>query len=50
MIYHTTIKNILNDITNNIEQLKNKLKSNKNLFNRILTSFKIKKRNKIIRK
>ena len=43
MIYHTTIKNILNDITNNIEQLKNKLKSNKNLFNRILTSFKIKK-------
>lgn len=43
MIYHITIKNILNDITNNIEQLKNKLKSNKNLFNRILTSFKIKK-------
>lgn len=29
MIYHTNIKNILNDITNNIEQLKNKLKSNK---------------------
>lgn len=41
MIYHTNIKNILNDINNNIEQLKNKLKEKKNWFNRILTYFKI---------